>query len=161
MKIKGLDTLNYKIPVELKAGNRSIIVEIDPMPFDFYSKISKELPDPQPPKVGFLKDEQKRWQRDENGHPLIEYNFQDEVYKAKLAENSELQNIALVYEAIKNCSEFSFETKKEGKQPKDFYIEIRKEMEQAGFKMKHFKVILEAIKQDNNFAIIEEEKKSF
>lgn len=148
MKIHGLSSLKYKIPVQLQFGDKSLLLELSPMPYNFLSRLGRELPDPEPPRAGFLKDGKGRVQYGDNGKPIIEYNQSDPAYLAAVSKINDLQSVAMIYEAVKDCPEVSFETKREGRTPQEFYAAIGQELEDACFTVGMMGKIINAIKED-------------
>ena len=163
MKIKGIETLKYKIPYEIiLPNNQRFTILLDPLPFDFAARLKKELPDEaKPPAIGALRDKSGRLVRDTDGRAIMEYNIFDKNYQTKQTEELVVWNCALIYLALENNLEIEFESKKENFEAyKDFYKAIKQELHDIGFNMKHINDIIALLCVDDKIKIIEDIKKN-
>jgi len=156
MKIKGLESLNYKIPVVLKAGEKATTAYLDPLPYDFYSQLLADVPEPELEISGFAK-KNGHIVKDENNE-AIPIREKTQKYIAEQNRVQNLHNVATVYEATKNC--FEYTTLDTGKTRREFLEEVAEELRESGFTVQQMMCVIHAVQKDSGIASITEEKKT-
>ena len=163
IKVDGITSLKFKIPVELSLGaGQKLLLNLSPLPFDFHDRISRELPDPRPPKIGFAKDRRGRWIQGADGRAMVEYNETDLVYLKKVSECTERQTTAMIFEALRGEEDIEFENQREDfESAEKFYDAIAKEMLEIGMSVGQRAKLFAALNSDNDLNLqIEDAKKN-
>lgn len=124
-----------------------VTVRVRDLPPDFQDKMEAELPTPQPPQTGVVRDDRGQPELDDQtGRPIPEFDYNDPDYRERKREIDQLQSVFIIVEGLKE-GEVEFQTAKDPEDPEKYYRQVRQEMKEFGFGMSHINKLAEAIRE--------------
>lgn len=154
MRIEGLEysTIRNKSTVILDrsadSGLPPIELTVHALPPTYVEDAEREIPSPNPPRFGVLKDKKGRIEKDAAGRPVMQYDEQDPEYMEKLREVKQLHAIKMVVDAL-DPEEVTFEAQKGGSL-RNYYVAVRKEMADLGISIGDLATLIKAVVEVSN-----------
>ena len=102
MKIKSLTQFdrNIKTLSFVRQGKVNVELLIEALPLNYTDTIDEIIPSPVPPKLGYCRDEKRKFIKDAQGSPIPFYDREDPKYKKEVQRASSLQMMAMILKAI-------------------------------------------------------------
>jgi hypothetical protein len=128
---------------------KPITLTLHALPGDYADEAEREIPSPQPERLGVLRDRKGRFEKDERGRPVMQYAEDKPEYLAALQEAQQLQIIKTVADAL-DPTEVEFSTQKNGQSPKQYYTAVWREMVAFGFSVGDLVELAKAVAEVSN-----------
>lgn len=147
MRIKGHDAANIRdhttVTLPRRAG-QPITLKLYALPSSYMDAAEREIPSPQPPQLGPLRDRKGRPEFDAaTGRAIILYNDRDPKYQADLGAAKVLQTFKMIVDSL-DPDQVQFSAKKDA-DPKAYYEACRREMDELGFGLADYQVLAKAV----------------
>lgn len=106
------------------------------LPIGYFEGIEKELPSPNPPQKGFVRNKDGRFIKNENGQPIPFFDNHDPEYKKDSTEISKLQSVAMLYQSLTQDPNVEWDVSPDDtKDKKVFYRLVLQELKDFGLTM--------------------------
>jgi hypothetical protein len=102
--------LQQKIHIDIETEAGPLNLCVDPLSLGFYDTLRKNFPEPMPPRIGWLRGKNGKFERDEMGKIIPEVDESDQKYLEDKGLWSRRQNTAILYELLKTDPDIEFTT---------------------------------------------------
>ncbi len=128
-------------------GDTEIKIKLQDLSPTYGDRLEAEIPTPQPPVKGPLRDDRNRLVRDpENGRVVLEYGESNPAYRKAVAEHSTLSLVFMLIEGVVP-GQLAFEAEKDPDDPGGYYGAVLKELELFGFGLSQVSRIATAVRE--------------
>lgn len=122
-----------------------IELTLEALPPDWDDEVERELPSPNPPRVGVEKKSSGRPVFDpDTGRPVPRYDEHDEGFLRERREINKLQSVKMVVDGLAD-GEVAFDATFDPNNPRDYYRDVLREMKEFGFGMGDLVTVIEEI----------------
>lgn len=157
MRVQGKTTIGLKQKtvtfsrVVNDEGQETISFLLTGLPIGYFEGIEKELPSPNPPQKGFVRNKDGRFVKNENGQPIPFFDEHDLEYKKESREISKLQSVAMLYQSLLQDPGVEWDTNfVDTKDKKVFYQKILQELKDFGLTMGELAELFKEVSQLSN-----------
>lgn len=127
-----------------ESGLEPINLTIYALPPTHADEAEAEIPSPQPPFKGLSRNRKGRLDKNDEGKPIKMYDEHDPEYVKESQAVRQLQSLKMVIDAL-DPNEVSFETQRDGVEPRAYYEAVRQEMTDYGVSLGDLVKLIEAV----------------